>query len=141
MCVKHDHVPKSDVKFLGAAQTRYEKKNWSSVMLLNCARCRALTPEYVNEATGLELHRFEWLEGDDLIGAIPPEWNHLVGYDKDAAGAKVLHFTEGGPYYKGYPGDETSNEWLAMFRAANCTSDSSVNDLVESADEALGKLS
>ena len=37
--VKHDHVPKEDVKFLGEMQTKYEKKNWSSVMLINCARC------------------------------------------------------------------------------------------------------
>ena len=36
--VKHDHIPKEDTKFLGSAQTRYEKKNWSSVMLLNCAK-------------------------------------------------------------------------------------------------------
>jgi len=27
--VKHSHVPKEEVKFLGAIQTKYEKKNWS----------------------------------------------------------------------------------------------------------------
>src|SRR3546814_8635598 len=52
--VKHDHVPQEDVKFLDKVQTKYEKKNWSSVMLFNCARCTALTPAYVNSATGLE---------------------------------------------------------------------------------------
>ena len=51
--VKHDHMPKEDTKFLGSTQTRYEKKNWSSVMLLNCAKCKALTPDYVNTASGL----------------------------------------------------------------------------------------
>ena len=35
-------------------------------MLMNCARCKALTPEYVNSATGLELHQFKWL-GDDAL--------------------------------------------------------------------------
>jgi len=50
--VKHDHRPREESKFLGAPQTRYEKKNWSSVMLFNNAKCRALTPEYVNRATG-----------------------------------------------------------------------------------------
>jgi hypothetical protein len=54
--VKHNHVPKEDTKFLGATQTKYNKKNWSSVMLMNCERCTALTPEYVNTASGLELH-------------------------------------------------------------------------------------
>lgn len=71
MCVKHNHVPKEERKFLGAVQTKYEKKNWSSVMLMNCAKCTALTPDFVNSASGLELHRFQWLESDDLIGEVP----------------------------------------------------------------------
>jgi len=58
MCVKHNHVPEEGTKFLGEAQTQYEKKNWSSVMLINCSKCTALTPDYVNSASGLELHRF-----------------------------------------------------------------------------------
>jgi hypothetical protein len=68
--VKHHHVPKEDVKFLGAKQSKYEKKNWSSVMLINCARCKTLTPEYVNGASGIELHQFKWLESEELIGEI-----------------------------------------------------------------------
>ncbi len=56
MVVKHDHVPLETTKFPGEKQTTYEKKNWSSVMLLNCARCKALTPDYVNETSGLDLH-------------------------------------------------------------------------------------
>jgi len=80
-CVKHDHVPAEATKFLGEAQTRYEKKNWSSVMLFNNAKCRALTPDYVNTASGLDLHRFNWLGNDELIGEIPRRWNHLVDYD------------------------------------------------------------
>jgi len=101
MCVKHDHVPKEDVKFLGAVQTKYEKKNWSSVMLFNNSKCKALTPEYVNEASGLDLHRFKWLENEDLIGEIPHAWNHLVDYDPEEAveGISNLHYTLGGPYF------------------------------------------
>src|ERR1700693_2486545 len=85
--VKHVHVPKEEVKFLGHTQTKYEKKNWSSVMLMNCARCRALTPEYVNTASGLELHQFKWLGTDALIGELPSRWNHLVSYDAPRADA------------------------------------------------------
>ena len=109
--VKHMHVPKEDVKFLGAVQTKYEKKNWSSVMLMNCARCKALTPEYVNRASGLELHQFKWLEGDHLIGELPPRWNHLVGYDAPDPRAGLAHFTIGGPYFKAYEDCEYANEW------------------------------
>ena len=35
MCVKHDHAPSEKKKFMGAVQSSYEKKNWSSVMLFN----------------------------------------------------------------------------------------------------------
>ena len=111
--VKHVHVPREETKFLGSVQTKYEKKNWSSVMLLNCARCKALTPEYVNTASGLELHQFKWLQGDHLIGEIPHEWNHLVGFDKPRADASLVHFTIGGPYFEEYRGCEYSAEWFA----------------------------
>ena len=109
--VKHHHVPREETKFLGAAQTKYEKKNWSSVMLMNCARCRALTPEYVNAATGLELHQFKWLGDDALIGELPSRWNHLVGYDAPRGDAALVHFTIGGPYFDEYSDCEYAREW------------------------------
>jgi hypothetical protein len=111
--VKHVHVPKEEVKFLGAVQTKYAKKNWSSVMLMNCAKCTALTPDYVNAASGLELHQFKWLEGDHLIGEIPPAWNHLVGYDAPRRDASLVHYTIGGPYFEGYRDCEYAREWFA----------------------------
>ena len=111
--VKHHHVPKEETKFLGAKQTRYGKKNWSSVMLLNCERCTRLTPEYVNTASGLALHQFKWLESDDLIGEIPSKWNHLVGYDAPRRDAALVHFTIGGPYFEEYRDCEYSAEWRA----------------------------
>lgn len=111
--VKHVHVPREEVKFLGAVQTKYEKKNWSSVMLMNCARCTALTPDYVNRATGLELHQFKWLEGDHLIGELPHRWNHLVGYDAPGTDASLVHYTIGGPYFEAYRDCEYAREWFA----------------------------
>jgi len=112
-CVKHVHVPKEEVKFLGALQTKYQKKNWSSVMLMNCAKCTALTPHYVNRASGLELHQFKWLEGDHLIGEIPHAWNHLVGYDAPRRDASLVHYTIGGPYFEAYRDCEYAAEWFA----------------------------
>ena len=112
--VKHDHQPKETTKFLGAPQTNYEKKNWSSVMLLNCPKCKALTPEYVNTASGLDLHRFNWLESEDLIGEIPHRWNHLVAYDAPVPVDQVsnLHYTIGGPYFDEYKDTEYAKEWF-----------------------------
>ena len=114
-CVKHNHVPTEDVKFLGATQTRYEKKNWSSVMLFNTARCAALSPDYVNTASGLDLHRFNWLGDDALIGEIPHRWNHLVDYDPPAPAGELsnLHFTTGGPYFPDYRNCGYADLWFA----------------------------
>jgi len=112
--VKHDHQPSEGLKFLGQPQTRYEKKNWSSVMLFNNAKCQALTPDYVNTASGLELHRFRWLGDDNLIGEIPHKWNHLVGYDdvQPAEDISNLHYTIGGPYFDDYQDTDYSKEWF-----------------------------
>jgi hypothetical protein len=99
--VKHRHEPVEDTKFLGHAQARYGRKNWSSVMLFNCEKCRALTPDYVSSASGLDLHQFRWLDDEAAIGALPPRWNHLVDYDPLLPVAEIsnLHYTRGGPYY------------------------------------------
>jgi hypothetical protein len=123
MVVKHNHVPNETVKFHGEPQTKYEKKNWSSVILFNNARCRALTPDYVNKASGLDLHQFKWLGNDDLIGALPERWNHLVGYNPPRKDAALVHFTLGGPYFDEYRGCEYAKEWFAerdaMLRVAS----------------------
>ena len=113
MVVKHDHVPRETVKFLGRTQSKYDKKNWSSVMLFNNARCRALSPEYVNRASGLELHQFKWLGNDGLIGTLPGRWNHLVGYNPPRPDAALVHYTIGGPYFEAFRECEYSREWFA----------------------------
>ncbi len=119
MVCKHDYQPKEEVKFLNQVQTKYEKKNWSSMILFNNPKCAALTPEYVNTRTGLELHQFKWLAGDDEIGSIPLEWNHLVGvYDK-SDDAKLVHYTEGGPYFHDYADCDYADEWFATKEAMN----------------------
>ena len=113
MCVKHDHKPQEQTKFLGAMQTRYEKKNWSSVILFNNAKCQALTPAYVNTASGLELHQFKWLQSDDEIGDIPERWNHLVDYNPAIENPANLHFTKGGPYFEEYRDCPYADLWRA----------------------------
>jgi len=112
--VKHNYVPRTEKKFLGHAQTHYEKKNWSSVMLMNCAQCRALTPDYVNTASGLDLHRFAWLENEGLIGELPMRWNFLVGeYDPlPQTAISNFHYTLGGPYFDDYRDCDYADLWL-----------------------------
>jgi lipopolysaccharide biosynthesis glycosyltransferase len=112
--VKHEHVPLESTKFLDQPQTPYAKKNWSSVMLFNNEKCRALTPAYVNSASGLELHQFKWLESEDQIGELPRQWNHLIGYNPMDPTARIVHFTIGGPYFVEYAECDYAEEWRSM---------------------------
>jgi hypothetical protein len=112
MCTKHEHKPGEEVKFLNTVQTKYEKKNWSSCMLFNNARCKTLTPDYVNTATGLELHQFKWLGDDTQIGDIPLDWNYLVGCHSPVNHVSMVHYTLGGPYFNEYKDCEFASEWI-----------------------------
>lgn len=137
MCVKHDHNPGEDTKFMGAAQTKYEKKNWSSVILFNNAKCKTLTPEYVNEASGLQLHQFKWLENDDLIGEIPMKWNYLGDYTKIDEKPALIHYTEGGPFYPNYKNCEYSQEWFEEFASMNYCKEGDFFEQAKNAEEKL----
>jgi hypothetical protein len=113
---KHDYVPKGERKFLDQVQTKYPRKNWSSLMLFNNERCRALSPDYVNSASGLELHRFAWIE-DRLIGELERQWNWLVGEYPPNSAARIVHFTGGGPYFEAYRDCDYAEEWFAEFES------------------------
>jgi lipopolysaccharide biosynthesis glycosyltransferase len=114
MCVKHHHEPPEGEKMDGQTQTRYARKNWSSVMLFNCDHKanEALTVGMVNKVPGRELHRFYWLE-DDLIGELDPEWNYLVGHTEINSEPHIVHFTEGIPRMRGYETQPYAEEWFA----------------------------
>jgi hypothetical protein len=114
---KHDYVPKSEMKMDGQVNAAYPRKNWSSFMVFDCERCTTLTRHYVNSATPAELHRFQWLE-DDQIGELPLEFNWLLGEYAPNQAAKVLHWTLGGPWMKGYENADHADEWFAVAERA-----------------------
>ena len=112
MVVKHDYQTRMPVKYLGAKNEDYPRKNWSSVILWNCNSFpnRQLTPAFVQHATGSELHRFSWLD-DNRIGELPPEWNWLpdeYGINRDA---KLLHYTLGTPCFQEFADTPQGDEW------------------------------
>ena len=114
--VHHNHVPEEEIKYMGTTQTKYSRKNWSSVVLWNCAHpaVRILSPEYVNHADGLDLHQFRFL-ADEEIGHLPKSWNHLVGFDHLDNEAKLIHYTTGGPYFKQYENCDYHQDWWKEF--------------------------
>ena len=84
-------------------------------MLMNCKKFTQLTPNYVNRATGLELHQFKWLEGEHLIGELPLEWNWLADEYEYKEDIKNIHYTEGGPYFKEYKKCDYSDNWYNYY--------------------------
>lgn len=117
MCVQHRHEPPAGVKMDGVQQTRYRRKNWSSLVLWNCGHRsnKKLTVERVNTEPGAWLHGFNWL-ADDEIGALDPAWNWLSGYSGKEIEPKAIHYTEGGPWFEGYKDVPRAGDWFAEWR-------------------------
>jgi lipopolysaccharide biosynthesis glycosyltransferase len=115
MCVQHDYVPKQATKMDGIKQFNYPRKNWSSLMLFNCEHpdCKTLTPDIVSTETPQYLHRMNWTS-DKLIGKIPLEYNWLEGDYGSSVEPKVIHYTNGGPWYKTWDGDFRTN-WTDIY--------------------------
>ena len=116
MVVKHDYKTRMPVKYMGAKNEDYPRKNWSSVILWNCSSSpnQCLTPEFVQSQPGSFLHRFSWLD-DERIGELPIEWNWLPDEFGDSASAKLLHYTLGAPCFKEFSKTNQAHEWHAEF--------------------------
>lgn len=118
--VKHDYKTKNPRKYIGTPMESknedYPGKNRSSVILWNCGHYanRRLTPELVRESPGSFLHRFQWLE-DQQIGELPAEWNCLVG-EQDVANASLLHYTVGIPGFDHYKSCDASEHWHRNYK-------------------------
>ena len=114
MCVQHDYTPREGLKMDGKQQTAYPRKNWSSVMLVNCGHPSnaVLHKELVNdpEISGAYLHRFSWLK-DEEIGELDHTWNYLVGVYDDIDTPNLIHYTEGGPWFENYRDCEFADLW------------------------------
>ena len=114
--VKHEYKTKHKKKYIGtkmeAKNEDYPRKNWSSMILWNCEHPanRCLTPDYVDDHAGSELHRFSWLP-EKLIGDLPKEWNVLVG-EQDNLNAKIAHYTLGIPEFTHYKYCDYAQQWF-----------------------------
>ncbi len=117
MVVKHQYNPPEKTKMDGKIQTQYPRKNWSSLMLINCEHpsVQSLTPDVVNHATGLYLHRLQWVDSK-YIGELPVAYNYLEGWNtKDECPDPIgVHFTRGGPWLNDYRNVEYGQEWLEV---------------------------
>lgn len=118
MVVKHDYKTKFKTKYLDNPNADYPRKNWSSVILWNCEHPanKLLTPDFIENATGAELHRFTWLS-DDLIGELPIDWNWLE-LEYDDKSANLVHYTIGTPCFTGYQYSKNAHKWWSEYKDA-----------------------
>jgi lipopolysaccharide biosynthesis glycosyltransferase len=112
LVVKHDYKTKAHQKYLGNTNENYPRKNWSSVILWNCKhpKHQILTPYFIANQSGKYLHRFSWLDDND-IGELPIEWNWLAIEYPENRKAKLIHYTLGTPCFKDYKDTEMSDIW------------------------------
>ena len=118
--VKHDYKTKANQKYLGNINQDYPRKNWSSVILWNCAhpKHKLLTPDFIANESGKYLHRFSWLE-DSEIGGLPKEWNWLATEYPNNDQANIIHYTLGTPCFKDYRDTEMSDIWFKKYDRMN----------------------
>jgi hypothetical protein len=115
MVVPHAYETAHPRKYIGtpleSINVDYPRKNQSSVMLWNCGHYahRILTRQFLEEAGGAFLHRFQWLR-DDQIGHLGDEWNRLIG-EQESDGAKLLHYTLGVPGFTHYRDCDGAAQW------------------------------
>lgn len=130
MVVKHDYQTRHRRKLIGTPMEcfnhDYPRKNWSSLILWNCGHPsnRILTAEYVHDAPGSVLHRFQWLK-DEQVGELPQDWNWLVGEYPLSADAKLVHFTLGAPCFSHYSRCDYATEWNGEREEVNAALDKS----------------
>jgi lipopolysaccharide biosynthesis glycosyltransferase len=112
LVVKHDYKTKTSQKYLGNINENYPRKNWSSLILWNCGhpKHRILTPDFIANQTGRFLHRFSWLDNDD-IGDLSKEWNWLAIEYPINNSAKIIHYTLGTPCFKDYKNTDMADIW------------------------------
>jgi len=110
--VKHDYKTRMPVKYMGAPNEDYPRKNWSSVIVWDCQSYpnRRLTPDFVQKQPGSFLHRFSWID-DDRIQALPKAWNWLPDELGENTEAKLLHYTLGTPCFHEFANTTQAAEW------------------------------
>lgn len=113
----------TDDRYAAMVSKNVKKFEWASMIMFNCAHTanRILTPEYVEDPKQCRApHTLDWLS-DDLVGDLPREWNHLVGYDPPRADAKLVHYTQGMPVFEETAGSEYTEQWKKEHAKSNQT--------------------
>lgn len=111
-----DYRTRHPIKYIGTSMqcpnVNYPRKNWASVMLINCAHAswRTINPQFLETANARDLLRFAWLN-DLQIGSLPDRWNRIVDEGDSVEGADLLHWTAGIPAFPAYRDAPGASQW------------------------------
>lgn len=114
--VKHDYKTRNPIKYLGTSlqcpNRDYHRKNWASLMLINCEHpaWQGMTPHVVEAARPLDLLQLSFIP-DEAVGELPSEWNAIV--DEGQAEGKLNHWTAGIPAFPHYKNAPGADKWRA----------------------------
>lgn len=118
--VKHPtYSTRHPIKYRGTSMQcpnrNYARKQWASLMIMNCAHpyWRALDHTTLASVAGLSLLQFGGMKLDKEVGALPDAWNRVVDEGHPVEGAKVLHFTAGLPCWQAYADTPGADLWRA----------------------------
>jgi len=125
MVAKPNYDFEEGLKMDGQKKFRYPmlpdgttRKNWSSLIMFNCAHPsnRVLTPDLVNnlDYNGIWFHQFQWL-CEWEIGEFDIEWNWLINVHEEPrdGSPKILHYTDGGPWFPQHKNGLYAKEWFS----------------------------
>lgn len=116
--VRHDYKTNAPIKYKGTSMESknvdYPRKNWSSLMLVNCAHPSMRT---IGMTANVTMHQFHWLQ-DHEIGSLPMEWNWLCDEYGPSQNAKILHWTQGIPGFAWYKQASMADRWWAEHEAS-----------------------
>lgn len=119
--VKHEtYISRHERKYVGTSmecvQSNYPRKNWASVMIMNCAHptWSFFTPGILKEINSIDMLQFKYFK-DEEIGDIPQAWNVLVDENQPNRDAKILHYTAGIPTFPHYKNARRSKDWFSEF--------------------------
>lgn len=118
-CVQHDYRTRNPHKYVGTSMecvnADYARKNWASLMLINCEHpaWRGIGPEAVEAARPLDMLQLRFI-AERHIGALPGRWNRLVDEGQSVDGAGLLHWTAGIPAFEHYVNAPGAEQWHAQ---------------------------
>lgn len=114
-----DYISRHARKYIGTSmecvQSNYSRKNWASLMLINCehAAWRDLTPGAIAAAAPLDLLQLNFCGAS--IGQLPFAWNVLVDEGNYEVVPKILHWTAGIPAFTHYRTAPYAASWFQQW--------------------------